>query len=72
MAWINGDEGQFASIGKKPPLDKQSKTDTAPDKVEKSYSDLIKAFDLGQISEEILIKARSGIYANTTEKQKIR
>lgn len=34
VAWINGDEGQFASIGKKPPLDKQSKTDTAPDKVE--------------------------------------
>lgn len=44
VAWINGDEGQFASIGKKPPLDKQSKTDTVPDKIEElsdKYRDLM-------------------------------
>jgi len=38
VAWINGDEGQFASIEKKPPLDKQSKTDTSSDKKGESVS----------------------------------
>lgn len=44
------------------------------DKVEKSYSDfdLIKAFDLGQISEEILIKSRTGKYADTPENRRLK